>query len=120
MSKNQLLNRAHQKAWYDRIRNDPQRWRAYLEKKRLYKRNTREGLVGPKSGLGVKRPRPDLSKQEGQELFDEWAAIMHCDGAADKSEAERIALDWVLRNFTCPVAPRLIEHLPPPSGEVPF
>jgi hypothetical protein len=44
MSKNRILNRAHQKSWYSRVRNDPVRWRAFLEKRKVYKQAKRSGI----------------------------------------------------------------------------
>lgn len=44
MSKNRILNRAHQKAWYSRVRSDPERWRAFLEKRKVYKQAKRSGI----------------------------------------------------------------------------
>ena len=47
MAKNPALNRIHQRTWYARIRQDPVRWRAFLEKRRDYKRSNRNAPMKP-------------------------------------------------------------------------
>jgi hypothetical protein len=47
MSRDPALNRAHQKAFYERLKQDPVRWRAYLQSRAAYKRRVRSGAVVP-------------------------------------------------------------------------
>jgi hypothetical protein len=54
MAKNRTLNRAHQKAWYDRTRNDPVRWRAFLERRKNYKHMKRSA----EQATTVRKVRP--------------------------------------------------------------
>jgi hypothetical protein len=65
MAKNRTLNRAHQKAWYDRTRSNPARWRAFLERRNNYKRMKRRA----EQATTVRKVRP--------------AAIDHRDGAEE-------------------------------------
>jgi hypothetical protein len=43
MSRNPALNRAHQKAFYQRLKADPVLWRAFLDRRAAYKRAVRAG-----------------------------------------------------------------------------
>jgi hypothetical protein len=52
MSRNSVQNRAHQKAWYERLKQDPRAWRAYLTRKKAYKQARRNGASGSHCGLG--------------------------------------------------------------------
>ena len=98
MAKNPQLNRAHQKAWYSRTRQDPVQWRAFLEKRRAYKQARREGVAQRRSACS---PRHDLEptpaidvgdiQRHVQELFEERAAIMEMDGGLTRKEAERLS-----------------------------
>jgi hypothetical protein len=47
MAKNPALNRIHQRMWYARTRQDPERWRAFLDKRRAYKRSKRTAPMKP-------------------------------------------------------------------------
>jgi hypothetical protein len=43
MSRDPALNRAHQKAFYDRLKQNPVLWKAFLDRKAAYKRRVRSG-----------------------------------------------------------------------------
>jgi len=45
MSRQPAQNRAHQKAFYDRLKQDPVLWKAFLDKKAAYKRRVRSGAT---------------------------------------------------------------------------
>jgi hypothetical protein len=45
MSRDPSLNRAHQKAFYERLKQDPVLWRAFLDRKAAYKRRVRSGAT---------------------------------------------------------------------------
>ena len=45
MSRDAALNRAHQKAFYDRLKQDPVLWKAFLDRKAAYKRRVRAGAT---------------------------------------------------------------------------
>lgn len=45
MSRDPALNRAHQKAFYQRLKQDPVLWRAFLDKRAAYKRRVRSGAT---------------------------------------------------------------------------
>jgi hypothetical protein len=87
MAKNQILNRAHQKAWYYRIRNDPARWRDYLEKKRVYKCAKRAALSSPKPMRERHPALLDVTKPDARAI-----------GVAS-NKAESLTLDWLLNAF---------------------
>ena len=45
MTRDPSLNRAHQKAFYNRLKQDPVLWRAFLDRKAAYKRRVRSGAT---------------------------------------------------------------------------
>lgn len=45
MSRDRSLNRAHQKAFYQRLKADPALWRAFLDRRAAYKRRARSGVT---------------------------------------------------------------------------
>ena len=47
MSRDRALNRAHQRAFYQRLKADPVQWRAFLDKRAAYKRAVRAGATRP-------------------------------------------------------------------------
>jgi hypothetical protein len=74
MAKNPSLNRIHQRAWYARTRRDPERWRAFLEKRRAYKqarRNTEQTASFPKA-----QPKASRNAAESPPASDiTWASL---------------------------------------------
>ena len=136
MSANPILNRAHQQAWYSRLKQDPERWRDYIAKKKAYKQAVRDGVRSPKlsrkgssisrrSGspdpvsvggeLAVPKPVPKpvrrfLSKECAQELFDERSSIMEFDGGVARGDAESRVLAWLVQHFTGPAKPKVCQH----------
>jgi hypothetical protein len=45
MSRQPAQNRSHQKAFYDRLKQDPVLWRVFLDRKAAYKRRVRSGAT---------------------------------------------------------------------------
>lgn len=79
MSKNPQLNRAHQKAWYSRTRQDPVRWRAFLEKRRAYKQARRDGQPVRSRPRPVSNPPANEPEQPQAEGIT-WASFCEAAG----------------------------------------
>jgi len=74
MAKNPTLNRLHQRAWYARTRNDPERWRAFMEKRRAYKRARRDGQSVRSQPRPVSKPPAEEPEQPQAEEVT-WASF---------------------------------------------
>lgn len=127
MSKNPLLNRAHQKAWYARIRHDPERWRVFLEKRRTYKQAKRDGVLKHRPAHSTTKdlePDPGIEVEDilrhVQELFDERLAIMEMDGRVPRDEAVRCVSNLVTQTFGPNAAFRVMDYPEESPSGVPF
>lgn len=122
MAKNPELNRAHQKAWYERTRGNEILWRAYLDKKlarrRAKRANSKDGLG--QAGLGHGGAPPRLAEQGLQKLPEEQAAVVERDGGLGKQQAEAVSLQWLIEEFTDSDTPEAIESRSLPPSESPF
>lgn len=59
MSKNPTLNRAHQRDWYARLKQDPVRWQKFLAQRKAYKQAKRD----VEKAIGLPKAKQSVAAQ---------------------------------------------------------
>ena len=108
-------NKAYCKGYYSRLKQDPLKWQAFLEKRSRYKKSRKPvNPVNPRAVSHGKTaqvpceppvnpaPKKLPSKEELKAIYEERAAIMENDGKLSKEAAEEGALDEILKMLGSP------------------
>lgn len=115
-------NKAYCKAYYQRLKADPEKWAAYLAKKAARRKKPVEQSKKPVAKPVTKPVEHDpapveqksepvakrkVSQEEFQELWEERAAIREFDGNVSRATAEAAAMDELTNPETSPVEKEL-------------